>query len=141
MLAGYGITGEDESDEAEPVGAADPQVMRAVADRLAAALDRADLELLAGLLHPKARWGSCTDSGQVLDWYRARHAAGVRTEIRGTHIRGDVIVLDLVVHNPDDVAPTERPDTVCQVFRIAEGAIADIRGYPTLADALATLSA
>lgn len=136
-LSGYGITGEDEPDDAEPVVEVDPALMRVTMDRLTAALAAADVQAFGGLLHPQARWGSCTDSGQVLDWYRARYAAGVRIEVREVYLRGDTVLLDVAVRDPDAATPPDQPDRVCQAFRIVDGLIAEIRGYPSVADALA----
>jgi hypothetical protein len=120
-MAEHGITEPDEPPR-EPV---DPAVLRDLADRLRAAMDQADLNLLGELLHPKARWGTCATSGQVLDWYRARQVAGVRAEVRDMVIRDDAILAEVVVHEGD---PSE---TVWQEFRVADGAIAEIRPYVT----------
>jgi ankyrin repeat protein len=135
VLHGYGITGPDEPDETEPV--VDPQVQADVANRLRAAMDADDLDQFAALLHPQARWGSCANRDQVLDWFRALHAAGVRLTVRDTVLQPDAILLELAVHNPEGASWPASPESVCQAFRVADGAIAEIRGYASVADALA----
>jgi hypothetical protein len=65
LLAGYGIGEADEPSPARPPGDLpdlpdpdrDPAVVRQVAERLRAAFDTADLDLLASVLHPDVRWG------------------------------------------------------------------------------------
>jgi len=136
VLHGYGITGEDEPESEETEPAADPQVLRDVANRLQTALEADDLDQFAALLHPQARWGSCANRSQVLDWFRARHAAGVRLTVQDTAIHGDAILFQLAVHDPGGTPWPASPESVCQVFRVADGAIAEIRGYPSIAEAL-----
>lgn len=138
LLYGHGITGEDEPEDppADPGPAPDPRVMAELADRLRAALDTGDPDLLAGLLHPAARWAGCTDRGQVLDWYRARHAAGLRVRVGEVVVHGDGIVLGMTVEGPG----ADSPDVVYQVFRTVDGMITDISGHPGKADALAALA-
>lgn len=107
--------------------------------RLRAAVESTDLDGFAALLHPKARWGSCSNRNQALDWYRARHAAGVRLAVRDITIHGDVLVVDLTVHDPGGTPWPASPESVCQVFRISDGMVAEIRGYANVAEALSML--
>ncbi|HEY0806302.1 MAG TPA: ankyrin repeat domain-containing protein [Pseudonocardiaceae bacterium] len=122
ILAEHGITEPDESDE-PPRQPVDPAVLRDLADRLRVAMDQADLDLMGGLLHPKARWGTCATSDQVLDWYRSRQASGIRAEVRDMLIREDAILAEVIVHE-DGLS-----ETVWQEFRVADGAIAEIRAH------------
>jgi hypothetical protein len=84
------------------------------------------------------RLGSCANQDQVLDWFRARHAAGGRLTVRDTVLQPDAILLELAVHNPEGASWPASPESVCQAFRVADGAITEVRGYASLADALAT---
>lgn len=122
ILLEHGITEPDEPAEPprEPV---DPAVLRDLAARLRTAMDQPDLSLMGELLHPRARWGTCHTSSQVLDWYRKRQAAGIRAEVRDMRLADDAILAELVVHEG------EESETVWQQFRVTDGAIADIREY------------
>lgn len=124
VLAEYGITGPNETEEPEP-GPADP-ALAPLAERLRAALSTTDPEPLAPLLHPRARWGSCADREQVLDWYRAMRASGLRVQVEEIQLRGEFIVLDLHIQDPAGV----REGAVRQAFRVRDGLIAEIRDLP-----------
>ncbi len=137
LLHTYGITSDDEPDEPETRAPADPHVMSELAEQLRTAMHTADLALFGDLLHPEAHWAGCTNRGQVLDWYRALHATGTRTEVREVLIHGDTILLGLAVRSPS--AEAHLPEIVYQGFRAQDGAIMDIRGYPNRTEALEAL--
>jgi hypothetical protein len=129
LLYTYGITGSEESDE--PENTADPQAMAELSERLRTAMETADLDLFGVLLHPEARWASCANRAQVLDWYRALHDSGVRTKVDDVVIHGDVILFGLTVQGWAGV--------VYQAFHTRDGVIDEIRGYPDRTEALAAL--
>ena len=52
-------------------------------------------------------------------------------------LQQDAILLELAVHNPEGASWPASPESVCQAFRVADGAIAEIRGYASVADVLA----
>ncbi|MET9914741.1 hypothetical protein ABZZ74_50120 [Streptomyces sp. NPDC006476] len=51
-------------------------------------------------------------------------------------LREHAVVLGLAVTGPPQGPDGERPDRVFQMFRLADGLIIDIRGYPTREEAL-----
>lgn len=77
-----------ESAGGRPVSA--PNDMDAVAGRVRAALQEADLSTLADLLDPDVHWGApddpapeCQNREQVLAWYRQARDAGLRADVTG----------------------------------------------------------
>ncbi|MGW7527328.1 nuclear transport factor 2 family protein [Streptomyces sp. NPDC054783] len=115
-----------------------------VATRLRAAFTAGDPVLFASLLDPWVRWGgedetpqTCHSRGDVLAWYGRAQAAGVRAQVTETLVRERPVVLGLALTGPGQGSDGERPDQVFQTFRLADGLIIDIRGYPTREEALA----
>ena len=109
-----------------------------IADRVRSALDAADLEQFADLLDPKVTWGApgdpsppCQSRAQVLAWYSKGREAGRRGQVRTVRTHGDKIVVAMTVTSPDD-AGSDR----WQVLTVANGRVADIRGYDGEAEAL-----
>ena len=162
LLAGYGIGEADEPSPARPSGQLedhpdsdankdpdkdpdrDPAVVRQVAERLRAAFDTADLDLLASVLHPDVRWGGgpagCHTRAQVLEWYQVLHANGVTSQVTELAVHGDAVLLGLSVTRPADHPRADRPAHAYQVFRLADGAVIDILDHPNRDDALASLA-
>jgi hypothetical protein len=121
-----------------------PEELEAFAARLSWALESADAEVLGSLLHPRVRWGgeeespqTCHSRSDVLGWYARLHAAGVRARVDQVVVREGALVLGLAVSGPLAGPDGPRPDRVFQVFRLAGGQVADIRGFPTRDEALA----
>jgi hypothetical protein len=115
-----------------------------VAARLREAFTTGDPELLAPLLDPHVRWGgegetpqTCHSRGDVLAWYGRTRAAGVRAEVTEVQVRDRAVVLGLALSGPVQGPDGDRPDQVFQTFRLVDGLITDIRGYPTREEALA----
>jgi hypothetical protein len=115
-----------------------------VATRLREAFTAGDAALFAPLLDPRVRWGgeeeteqTCHSRGDVLAWYGRAQAAGVRAQVTETLVRQHAVVLGLALTGPPQGPDGERPDQVFQTFRLADGLIIDIRGYPTREEALA----
>lgn len=136
LLAGLGVEDADEPAETEAAGP-EPADVERVAMLLRAAYETGDLDVMAALLHPQVRWGwgpgGCHTREQVLERFRVLRDRGVRVEARGMEVRGDSIVLTL-----GDSPPGAG---LHQVFRIAEGAIVEIRGYADQEEALASIGA
>ncbi len=56
------------------------------------------LRLLGSLLHPQVHWtGVCTNSGEVLDWYRNLLAGGTTATVASVEVAGDAVVIGLGV--------------------------------------------
>jgi hypothetical protein len=118
--------------------------MDAIAERVRAALESADLTAIAALLDPNVAWGapddrapSCQNRQQVLSWYRRGRAAGVRAQVSELAVHGDKILVGLkVVGNraaEDQGGDADR----WQVLTIRGGHVVDIRGFEERSDAVA----
>lgn len=110
-----------------------------IAESLRAALSDGNLEKFADLLDPRVTWGapddpepSCQNRKQVLAWYANGRAAGRRAEIRSITINEDKILVTMFV-----TSLGEDGSDRWQVLRVANGLVADIRGYDDEADARA----
>jgi hypothetical protein len=105
--------------------------VEAIAEKVRVALDSADLEEFADLLDPKVTWGApgdsapaCQNRRQVLTWYANGRAAGRRGNVRSVETHDDKILVTMTVSTPDE------PDhDRWQVLTVANGLVADIRGY------------
>ncbi|WP_042422168.1 nuclear transport factor 2 family protein [Streptacidiphilus anmyonensis] len=111
-----------------------------LAGRLTEAFGTSNLALLGELLSPDVRWGgeeetpeTCHSRSDVLAWYGRLNASGLRAQVTETIVRVQAVVLGLDVSGPERGPDGERPN---QVFRIADGLVVDIRGYPQRAVAL-----
>ncbi|HJP75401.1 MAG TPA: ankyrin repeat domain-containing protein [Pseudonocardiaceae bacterium] len=141
LLHEYGIGPETEPeaapDDDDPPGELGTGTLAEVARHLKAAYDERDLDLLASLLHPDVHWtGSCTNSTQVIDWYRRLHAEGILSTVHGLETDRDAVIMDLdVVGQAEGARPS--PQHVYQVFTVQDAQITDIRGYPDRRSALA----
>lgn len=109
---------------------------QAVAERLREAFEAEDLALLGPLLDPKVRWGgpeeteqTCHSRSDVLAWYGQAQAAGMSAQVTESIVLDAAVVLALVMTGPALGPNAKRPDTVFQVFRLADGLIVDIRGF------------
>jgi len=145
LLRGYGVTPDDEpepqlDDQTEARGAVGTGVMADIARHLETAYRDLDLELLGSLLHPRVRWtGVCSDSAQVLDWYRSLLADGFRATVESVEVAGDAVVLGLGVARQADGARPAPRDHLYQVFTVEDAQVIEMHGYPdraTLSQAL-----
>ena len=137
----YGIT----SDELpEQLGEEPPEVpisigtgvMADIAQHLEAAYRDLDLDLLGSLLHPQIHWtGVCTNSGEVLDWYRNLLADGIHASVESVEVDGDAVVLGLGVARQAEGARPAPPELLYQVFTVDDAQIIEIRAYPDRASA------
>ncbi len=136
LLRGYGITPDDEpepeSDDDEVPGASlGTGVMADIARHLEAAYRDLDLELLGSLLHPEVHWtGVCSNSAQVLDWYRSLLADGIRATVESVEVDGDAVVLGLSVARQAEGARPAPPEHLYQVFTVEDAQVIEIHVYP-----------
>jgi hypothetical protein len=115
-----------------------------VAERLVAALQSQDPQLLWPLLGPDVRWGgaqeteqTCHDCGDVLAWYRRLRDAGVRALVTETLVCEQAVMLTMALTGRESGPAGPRQEVVHQVFRLEAGLVVDIRGYPQRELALA----
>jgi ketosteroid isomerase-like protein len=113
-----------------------------IAARLRDAYQTGDLAALEELLHPQVRWGGAEDTPQtchnrldVLTWYEQGYRSGMRATVLDVLTRPGAVLFTLRVSGRRPGKAVE----VHQVFRLADGLIADIRGYPERDLALALL--
>jgi ankyrin repeat protein len=142
LLQRYGITPDERADqqpqgEAEVPGPIGVGVMADIARHLDAAYRDADLGLLGSLLHPQVQWtGLCSNSEQVLDWYRGLLADGTAATVHSVDVDRDAVVLGLAVARRAEGARPAPPQQLYQVFTVEGAQIVDIRGYPDRHSAL-----
>lgn len=117
----------------------------AVGAQLRAAVESRDRALIGQLLAPDVRWGgeqdtpeTCHDRADVLRWYAELDAHGVRARVEELCTHQDTIVAGLRITWPDPAGGEDQVFVRYQVFRVVDGLIADIRGYPDRAGALAS---
>jgi len=112
--------------------------MADIARHLEAAYRDRDLDLLGSLLHPEVHWtGFCSNSAQVLDWYRRLVADGTIVTVRSAEVDRVTVVLGLAVAQQAEGAGPAPPQQLYQVFTISGAQIIDIRGYLDRRGALA----
>jgi hypothetical protein len=122
----------------------DAAVSDSIAGLLRSAFDGADLALLETLLAEEVRWGgeedteeTCHTRGDVLRWYTRLRGRGVRARVTEVLDQGEVVILALALTGHDTDPDDELPARLFQVFRIVDGLVVDIRGFPDRADAVA----
>jgi hypothetical protein len=115
-----------------------------VADRLTAALETGDADLMESLLDPAVRWGgeqeteeTCHSRDDVLAWYRTLHGSRARVEVADVVVRDGSVVLSMAITGSEAGPRGQLPDLVHQVFHLEADLVIDIRGYPQREDALA----
>ncbi|MHB1885448.1 MAG: nuclear transport factor 2-like protein [Acidimicrobiales bacterium] len=111
--------------------------MADIARHLEAAYRDFDLELLGSLLHPQVHWsGVCTNSGEVLDWYRSFRADDISPTVESVEVDRDAVVLGLSVARRAEGAGPAPTELLFQVFTVEHALIIDIHAYPDRASAL-----
>jgi hypothetical protein len=141
VLRGYGISPDDEpepgpDDDDSPAPSLGTGVMADVARHLETAYRALDLELLGSLLHPQVQWtGLCTNSGEVLEWYRGLLAGGIRSTVESVEVDGHAVVLGLSVARQAEGARPAPPELLYQVFTVEEAQVVEIHGYTDRASA------
>jgi hypothetical protein len=115
----------------------DAAVPDTIAERLRTAFDSADLTLLGTLLAGDVRWGgeedtedTCRTRSDVLRWYTRVRDRGVRARVTEVLDQGDTVVLGLALTGHDTDPADMLPPLLFQVFRIVDGRVEDIRGFP-----------
>ncbi len=115
-------------------------------EKLGAAIEDGDEDLLASVLDPVVRWGgkeetpeTCHTREQVIARYRQLHAAGVRATVEEVIAQDDVVVFALALTRPDSGPASEIPALAYQVFKLADERVVDIRGFPEREAALSFL--
>jgi len=112
----------------------DQPTMEALAERIKAALESADLSRFRDLLDPNVRWGApgdpapaCQSREQVLAWYQRSRDGGVRASVDEVVVgEGRVLVgLTLANASPGRDGGAQR----WQVLTLRNGRVIDIRGY------------
>jgi Ankyrin repeats (3 copies) len=142
LLQRYGIAPDEPADSqaddrAGAPGVAGVGVMADIARHLETAYRGQDLGLLGSLLHPHVQWtGLCSNSEQVLDWYRELLAGGTVATVHSVEVDRDAVVLGLAVAGQAEGARPAPPQHLYQVFTVDGAQIVDIRGYPDRHSAL-----
>jgi hypothetical protein len=104
-----------------------PFTAAAIADRVRAALEGADVDGFGDLLSANVHWGApgdsnppCRNRRQVLQWYERGRAEGRRADVTALEVHGDSLLVGLRLE-----AGAER----WQVLRVGPEGVTDIRGY------------
>lgn len=113
-----------------------------LAERIEAALAAGDLDQMARLLADDVRWGgeedsegTCHTRADVLGWYRRMITSAVLARPIERLVQPDAVIIGWDVSWPD--GEQGHPTLRYQVFRVVDGRVADIRGFPTKDEALA----
>jgi ankyrin repeat protein len=142
LLQRYGIAPDqpagqqpdDPTEAPEPAGAG---VMADIAGHLEAAYRDQDISLLGSLLHPQVQWtGLCSNSEQVLDWYRGLFADRTVATVKSVEVHRDAVGLGLAVTRKAEGARPAPPQHIYQVLTVDDAQIIDIRSYPDRHSAL-----
>ncbi len=119
-----------------------PPIAAEVADRVAAALESADLEAFADLLAPDAQWGApddpvsgCHSRDEVLRWYRASRAEGMRAEVTEMVVGPGKLLVGVRVAGTPDAEDNGGSVERWQVLTMRNGQVADIRGFDDRSEA------
>ena len=79
-----------------------PVTAAAIADRVRATLEAADVDGFGGLLSPNVHWGApgdpnppCRNRRQVLQWYERGRAEGRRANVTALEVHGDSLLVGL----------------------------------------------
>jgi ketosteroid isomerase-like protein len=114
----------------------DGQQAERLAGLIREALEEADLDAYAELLHPDVRWGApgdpsppCQNRRQVLAWYRNGRQAGTRAHVTETVVAGHRILVGLRVSGGQTDSGVGDEVDRWQVLTLRDGMVADIRGF------------
>jgi ketosteroid isomerase-like protein len=120
----------------------DQPTMEALAERIKAALQSADLSTFRDLLDPSVRWGApgdpapaCQNREQVLAWYQRSRDGGVRASVDEVVLGEGKLLIGLTLANarPGRDGGAER----WQVLTLRNGRVVDIRGFDDRSEAMA----
>ena len=120
--------------------------MEQLAEQIKVALHTGDTDAYSELLVPNVQWGppgdtesGCHNRHQVLQWYKRGRELGVRATVIESLVRGDKILIGMVVTGNDATRQTDGAANRWQVLTVARGTIVDIRGFEDRDDALSTM--
>lgn len=106
------------------------------------AMETADLDAMAVLLAPDARWGApeqevptCQNATQILAWYEMARDNGLRAEVVETFIITHNIVVAFKILATREGTPPSGDALRWQVLSVKDGRVAEIRGYDTRREA------
>jgi hypothetical protein len=112
------------------------QTMEMLAARVRYAMEAIDLDEMARLLAPDARWGApeqevptCRNAIEILSWYEMARANGIRADITEVTVVGENIVIGLIILAPAVGKKKAKDQERWQVLSVRDGRIAEIRGY------------
>jgi hypothetical protein len=80
--------------------------------------------------------GVCSNSEQVLDWYRSLLADGIRSTVESVEVDGDAVVLGLAVSRQAEGARPALPELLYTVFTVEDAQVIEIHVYPDRRSAL-----
>lgn len=117
------------------------QTMESLCAHVRYAMEAVDLDVMRELLAPNARWGApeqdvptCRNATEILSWYELARENGVRAEITEVKVvKGNILVGLKILANPHTKATV---NTRWQVLSVADGRIAEIRGYERRGEAM-----
>lgn len=112
-----------------------------LAEQVRQALESGDLSAYQHLLSPRVRWGDppwgCDNRGQVLAWYEAARARGVRARVTEVLPGARGLLVGLLVTGRGEPGDAEGPTPRWQVLVVEDGLIAEIVGFDDRDEALA----
>jgi len=111
-------------------------VVNDIVERIRSAIDTADLEEFADLLHPDVTWGpgdhsssGCHNRREVLKWYRRARAAGRRGRVTEVVVGEGKLLVGLEVAERPEAFQQGEDTNRWQVLTLREGRVVDIRGF------------
>ena len=114
----------------------DPSPASAIAQRVKAALESADLNAFRELLDPEARWGppddpvsGCQNRDEVLAWYGRARDEGMRALVTEVIPGANKLLVGLKVTGSPAAAEQCGEAERWQVLTLGGGRVVDIRGF------------
>lgn len=118
------------------------QTVERLAELVTSAMASGSLDDIFALLAPDARWGApeepvprCSNRDQIIDWYREARDAGASASVTETSVRGENIVVGLVLSGVGSGPVHRRRGELWQVLTVRDGRIVEIRDYDDRRDA------
>lgn len=128
-----------------PGDASAADVPATLAARVSSALESGDLDAIAGLLDPAARWGApegpddadCRNREEVIAWWARARAAGARARVTEVTAGAGTLLVGLDVTGTSAARESGGTAARWQVLTVRGERIADIRGFDNRASAAA----
>jgi ketosteroid isomerase-like protein len=112
------------------------QTVERLGELVTSAMASGDLDELFALLAPDARWGAPEEPVPTCsNWYREARDAGESASVNETFVRGENIVVGLVLSGVDSGPEHRRRGELWQVLTVRDGRIAEIRDFDDRRDA------